>query len=266
MSEFAILLKNSKFCDFLKLKYKKSIIVDNRLQFSKQDDIISEIKHYSRNYKKAILDASTKNVKVLIHHYNPKTQVEIILEFPDLYIGIDGACSNHGKYSGYGIYFRSFPLKISGLANKSYKAQNDRINIEPVKKLTNNRAELSACLMCFYLLYHLKYPGKVIIVIDSMYVLNTVTKYFPDRLKRHTAHELKNLDLLHCIHHFRLKCNKVQFKHQYSHQKANMSPSWIVNNEADKLATTYNQLSYPEYKEIKIMAPDHIIQWVKSIY
>lgn len=114
---------------------------------------------------------------------------------------------------------------------------------------TNNRGEYLAG--CWALLFALRgfSHGIIDIVSDSRLFIQTLTEWLPNRRKKGTENELKNLDLIliaECLFKkLREQCEKVKLIHTNSHQprpKKSATPMekiiWHGNNEADILATS----------------------------
>ena len=135
-----------------------------------------------------------------------------------LYIFTDGSSINNGAKhanSGFGIYIPEpdkIRLKISGKLPKGK---------------TNNYAELKAILEALKILNYtdkkvLKQnnKNKVVIVTDSQYSINCITKWYDNWIKKgwvsSTGEEVKNKELIQEIQPLSVKHN-VSFKHIKAH-------------------------------------------------
>ncbi len=148
----------------------------------------------------------------------------------------------------------------SALNNNSKKGQriggigvffndNDTRNISEVintEKITNQVAELLACIKALYILKNEDYKGFVYIYTDSMYVLNCIVSYCKkwekQGWKKEDKSEIENLELIKELFNL-TKEMKVIYKHIKAHQEAPSNKSseefklWYGNQMADALAT-----------------------------
>ena len=137
----------------------------------------------------------------------------------------DGACKNNGKknaIAGIGIYVKdkiNFSEKLFG-------------------KQTNQRAELYAILKAFQLININSYKN-IIIVSDSMYSINCITKWSKNWIKNgwkdSNKKSIKNKDLIEPIYSIYNQKTNIIFKHIYSHTDKQDIFS-IGNSIADNLA------------------------------
>jgi len=156
----------------------------------------------------------------------------------ELYVYIDGSCINNQskkhRYGGYGVFF----------------GDNDERNISAhliCDKVTNNTAELTACLEALKVLENstIKY-SKIYIVTDSKYLYNSCIEWIPNwernGWKKSDGKPVDNKDLLVSI---REKYKKVKplFKHVNSHKSEPIDKNslewkmWYGNMKADLFAT-----------------------------
>jgi ribonuclease HI len=162
-------------------------------------------------------------------------------EIKELYVFIDGSCINNQskkhRYGGYGVFF----------------GDNDERNVSKhltYHKITNNTAELMACLEALTILEKsLQSPGteKIYIVTDSKYLYNSCIDWIPmwekNGWKKSDGKPVDNKDLLVNI---REKYKKVKpiFKHVNSHRSEPDDKNslqwkfWYGNMKADLFATS----------------------------
>jgi ribonuclease HI len=152
------------------------------------------------------------------------------------YVYIDGSCLNnqskHNKAGGYGVFF----------------GDNDPRNVSKYleyPKITNNTAELMACLEALTILEKQEY-SMTYIVTDSKYLYNSCIDWIPtwekNGWKKSNGKPVDNKELMVQI---REKYKKVKpiFKHVNSHKpepedKTSLEwQMWYGNYMADKFAT-----------------------------
>ena len=156
----------------------------------------------------------------------------------------DGSTFNNGKknmkqYGGIGIFFNN----------------NSEDNISQIlndDKITNNVAELTACLKAIEIIINkpnFNYNNQIVIYTDSEYTINCITKWASgwknNGWKRKQGSKLfpvKNCELIKNLYNYHIKY-KVIFKHVRSHQtppsdtQSSQYKLWYGNMMADKLAT-----------------------------
>lgn len=152
-----------------------------------------------------------------------------------IYLFTDGACKNNGypnAKASYAVYCNSTQCDISVVK---------RLEENP----TNQRAELMAILEALQTItdYNL---DKVVIVSDSMYAINCVTKWCDawekNNWKNSKKQPVKNADIIKQILNY--KCTYVNFYHIYSHQCAPEQSDdllyklWLGNNTVDGLCNS----------------------------
>ena len=155
----------------------------------------------------------------------------------DIIIYTDGACSNnqhkHIRTGGYGIFFGDNDPR-----NKSIKLTGD--------KITNQVAELTACIKAIEIIKEENIIGNIIIKTDSMYTINCVNTWFDGWKKRGwkkaDGKPIENLELIQTLHNYYILYN-VKFIHVRAHKnEPNKDDSsycdWYGNMMADKLATS----------------------------
>jgi len=155
-----------------------------------------------------------------------------------LYIYIDGSCLNNqsksNKCGGYGVFF----------------GDDDPRNVSKYlehHKITNNTAELMACLEALTILEKsTNLPPKIYIVTDSKYLYQSCIEWIPNWEKNgwvsSTGKPVLNKDLFVQI---REKYKKIRpiFKHTNSHSSEPSDKTslewkmWYGNMKADYLAT-----------------------------
>lgn len=156
----------------------------------------------------------------------------------------DGACTANGRagkaaagysavavggpYAGCTLYGRVEPRRYLAAAAAGAPAGfapegAGGAHVEP----SNNRGELLGICAALLLLLVGRACGEAEIVSDSEYAINTITQWYPARLAKGTAHELKNPDLLALADTLlrRIKAQPppqptLKFTHVRSHQAA----------------------------------------------
>jgi len=159
------------------------------------------------------------------------------------YIFIDGSCLNNGtkkSCGGYGVFFGD---------NDERNVSKHLIKNNIITKITNNTAELMACLEALTILENSQpsiSPIKNIIVTDSRYLYQSCIEWIPvwekNNWKKSDGKIVDNLELIKCI---REKHKKVKplLKHVNSHQDEPSDKNslewkfWYGNMKADLLAT-----------------------------
>lgn len=151
------------------------------------------------------------------------------------YIFTDGSSKNNqGKNpkGGYGVYF----------------PENPELNISTklTGKVTNNIAELSAVKEgILKLISNIKITKPIVIVSDSMYLINSITKWAKGwekkNWKKSDGKTVQNLELIKSIYYM-VNNLKIKFQHQRSHKSPPKDKNsmdyffWYGNDMADKLA------------------------------
>ena len=144
----------------------------------------------------------------------------------DYYIYTDGSCSNNGKENakaGIGIYFK----------------ENDIRNVSKriTGKQTNNRAELLAIIVAFFIVEKDVDAGKtVVIVTDSQYAIRCFTTYGEKCYKQGWKKDIPNKELLQQGYDLFKDTPNISLMHIRSHTGAKDVHS-IGNAKADALAT-----------------------------
>lgn len=138
----------------------------------------------------------------------------------------DGSCTDNGKKNaraGIGIYFtENDPRNLSEELEGEY--------------LTNNIAELTAILMVFKLLKkEIKSNTLINIYSDSEYSINSITKWYPDWVKKKTFDGKKNIELIKKIYKLFQKYQNVKLLYIKAHTGLKDEHS-IGNENADTLA------------------------------
>ncbi len=148
----------------------------------------------------------------------------------------DGSClNNQNKFNrkgGYGVFFGDNDPR-----NKSIKLIGD--------KITNQVAEITACICAIETLININITNDIIIKTDSMYTINCITKWFEGwkkkGWKKANGDSVENLDLLIKLYDYTKKYN-VKYVHVRAHKDAPSKDDksyedWYGNMMADKLAT-----------------------------
>jgi len=150
----------------------------------------------------------------------------------------DGSALNNNSKKG---------LRAGGIG--VFFGDNDPRNIsEPItlEKITNQVAEILACIKALYILKNEHYTGLVYIYTDSSYVINCMVNYCKkwekNNWKKEDKSEIENLDLIKELYNL-TKTMKVIYKHVKSHQEPPINKQsdeykiWYGNYCADGLAT-----------------------------
>ena len=159
----------------------------------------------------------------------------------------DGSTFNNGKkkmkqYGGIGVFF----------------GDGDSRNVSRIlegSKITNNVAELTACLTAIEIITSMNdysLMDSVVIYTDSEYMINSITKWAHSWIKNNwqtkNKKPVQNKDLILKIYNLHKKHN-IYFKHVKAHQSmpsnkySNAYKLWYGNHMADKLATDASTLS-----------------------
>lgn len=154
------------------------------------------------------------------------------------YIFTDGGCKNNGRSNAkaaYSVYFEDdSSLNKSGLV---------------ISEPTNQKAELTAILRCIEILnenYELFSEKEVILVTDSMYSINCITKWSKNwkknGWKNAKGEPIKNKELIMEIVELYEKIdNPPKFQHVFSHTKEPSEKDtlayklWYGNYQVDKI-------------------------------
>ena len=157
------------------------------------------------------------------------------------YIYIDGSCLNNGSKKskgGYGVFFDDDdPRNVS-----------KKLVINPIiTKITNNTAELMACLEALTILEIYPTNKKNYIVTDSKYLYQSCIDWIPvwekNNWKKSDGKVIENLELIKSIREKHKKV-KPMLKHVNSHRSEPSDKTtdewkfWYGNMKADELATS----------------------------
>jgi len=144
----------------------------------------------------------------------------------DYYVYTDGACSNNGKENakaGIGIYFQD----------------NDSRNVYKriTGKQTNNRAELLAIIVSYFIIEKDIEKGlSIVIVTDSEYAIRCFTTYGEKCNKQGWKKDIPNKELVQQGYELFNERPNISLKHIRAHTGATDVHS-IGNAKADALAT-----------------------------
>jgi ribonuclease HI len=192
-----------------------------------------------------------------------------MVDIPEVYAFFDGACTGNGysrAKAGYGVVIKlvtDLPgsSSIIGYENgtvsdKLYEFINKDDPIQGIQATTrycqpsNNRGEylgfINALLHTLRSFNTIKGRPHVTIVSDSQLCLKTLSEWLPNRRKKGTEGELKNLDLVFITEkllNMLKEVTTVTLKHVRSHKKAptdrgNAYLCWKGNDQVDRLATS----------------------------
>lgn len=172
----------------------------------------------------------------------------------------DGSSFNNGhknhslRSGGIGVYF------------PNYSQHNISKGLDKLDKITNNVAELLACIQAIK--FFLALPqfnqncDKIIVYTDSSYTINSMTNWGHTwrknnwqkyNVRKKKYQEIQNKELIVELYNLSHKGNyKVQYVHVRSHQPEPKHLSqddiiykmWLGNKIADKLATDANKKKY----------------------
>lgn len=184
----------------------------------------------------------------------------------------DGGCSKNGKVGARASYATMITggqfgnSVVSGEvypnAYKFIDVKNPHIGIMHDVKIqiapSNNRGELLGIVYALLALLKGCAIGNVEIISDSKISVNTLSTWLPNRIKKGTSHEMKNLDLLmiswELLASLRKQCKSVIFTHTNSHtrQPPISAPSreryiWKGNDMVDKYAAIPLHTVPPNY-------------------
>jgi ribonuclease HI len=190
-----------------------------------------------------------------------------MVDVPEIYAFFDGACTGNGRVhakAGFGTIFKKItssehqvihymngpvePLKYEFVdftqPTKGLQTKNERV------KPSNNRGEYLGFIWSLIniLKFYDSLQGRppVTIVSDSLLCIKTMNDWLPNRRKKNTLHELKNLDLVLITERLLNQLQSlttVVLRHVRSHRE---QPSekygysyicWKGNDQADRLAT-----------------------------
>ena len=155
------------------------------------------------------------------------------------YIYIDGSCLFNGtkkSVGGYGVFFGD---------NDSRNISKKLVKNDIVTKITNNTAELMACLEALNILETNPTNKKNYIITDSRYLYQSCIEWIPvwekNGWKKSDGKMVDNLELIKSI---REKYKKIRpmFKHVNSHRDEPSDKDsdewkfWYGNMKADELA------------------------------
>ena len=144
----------------------------------------------------------------------------------EYYVYTDGACSNNGKEiakAGIGIYFQD----------------NDSRNVSKriTGKQTNNRAELLAIIVAYFIIEKDVDAGKTIVIVtDSEYSIRCFTSYGEKCDRQGWKKDISNKEIVQQGYELFKDTPTISLKHVRAHTGATDVHS-IGNAKADALAT-----------------------------
>lgn len=167
-------------------------------------------------------------------------------------VGFDGSCSGNGTQEargGYAVVGGCGALGTFVHSRKVEPFEYEWSGLEMVPRperscpVTNNRAEFLGGIHAIARLLLAGPLGVVRIVTDSMLFKNTVTQWYPARLRKGTERELKNLDLVTVAYDLWERL-KAQCTPELVHIRSHKAPpkgymphfEWRVNDLADLYA------------------------------
>jgi ribonuclease HI len=142
------------------------------------------------------------------------------------YVYTDGACSNNGKETakaGIGVFFQ----------DNDFRNVSKRIT----GKQTNNRAELLAIIVAYFIIEKDIEKGlSIVIVTDSEYAIRCFTSYGEKCEKQGWKKDIPNKELVQQAYALFKETPNISLKHVRAHTGATDVHS-IGNAKADALAT-----------------------------
>ena len=142
------------------------------------------------------------------------------------YVYTDGACSNNGKETakaGIGVFFQ----------DNDFRNVSKRIT----GKQTNNRAELLAIIVAYFIIEKDIEKGlSIVIVTDSEYAIRCFTSYGEKCEKQGWKKDIPNKELVQQAYALFKDTPNISLKHVRAHTGATDVHS-IGNAKADALAT-----------------------------
>jgi ribonuclease HI len=214
-------------------------------KFNNAEKANTFVQNTSKSYFKAFTKSakSEQDIKsgmktsapIIIHSSLRKTKQKpkLTLQKKDntIYIFTDGSSLSNGtktSKSGYGIY-------IPGPSQ--YKS---KISVKLPLGSTNNHAELTAILESLRLFDYKKTTHKIVIITDSQYSINCITKWYENWVRKGWLNskndEVKNKELIKAIYPLYKKYD-VSFVHINSHT-SHKGFFYEGNEIADKLANS----------------------------
>lgn len=183
---------------------------------------------------------SNKTLKNILTDITPNEKVEISEN--ELFIFSDGNCKNNGNknaVAGFSVHFH----------NKDFQQFNITKLIESTEK-TNNIAELSGINYIVEIIdtnKELFQKYNIIIILDSMYVINCLQKWNKNWIKNNWKNSknepVKNKELLQNI--LKKFPDNIVFKHVYSHKPEpvdKLSIEWMLWNGNNIVDSNINKI------------------------
>lgn len=163
----------------------------------------------------------------------------------------DGAARDNGKYNVRASYSAVIKDKVvNGLVmpNAYTLSDSNELQITNIKVVpSNNRGELLGIIHALLEVYNSNIDDAKIYS-DSLISVKTINEWYPNRKRKGTEKELKNLDLIEIImslvHKLRQKNIKISFNHINGHVKVtsglDATQLELINGNtlADKYATS----------------------------
>lgn len=143
----------------------------------------------------------------------------------------DGGCIGNGKVNAkasYAVYINNMILR--GLVMPYEYVYNSGILSYTDRKISpsNNRGELLGLIRAFIEILNID-DNEIIVYSDSQICVKTINEWYPNRLRKGTIHEFKNLDLIRIMMklYYEIKeIKNIKIVHTLGHQK-------IKNNMTD---------------------------------
>ena len=199
---------------------------------------------------------SSKTIELLLKDLQifEKVEENVVQTDSSMYIFTDGGCKNNGKKNAraaYGVFVTDDNGESESPFNKCGLV---------ISNPTNQRAELTAILRCLEILKEQRdslHQKKIIIVTDSIYSINCITKWSKNwktnGWRTSSGQQIKNKEIIVEITELldTLQLN-VEFKHVFSHTKEPIEKDtlayklWYGNYKVDKMINDLLEMELDE--------------------
>lgn len=167
----------------------------------------------------------------------------------EYYVAVDGG----GKRNGFPDQTASWAYCVIDKSDMNKDNFEDHVMLEDSGRLpgTNNIGELTALKKAFEAIYAEALEGEFIVVYDSMYAVNCITKWYPNWVNNGTLSEKKNTSLIkevYEIYNLIKSESKINFVHIKSHKKCGTDneKEWLLNKKVDEMCQLqlYGKITY----------------------